>query len=139
MVTVKIGSKIEIKDDGIGFYRQEINPLLQWCEENLVVTNPMYAQLIKLGKEDTIRFKHIPEKLYLYAQKGNSLILPFGCLYGIWKFIKDWNIELNFNVSKPLGIQNNELPIELYDYQKRAVEAILGAKGGVLVAPCGAG
>lgn len=139
MITVKIGSKIEIKDDSIGFYNLHLNPLIAWCEENLVVTNPMYEQLMRLGKEDTIRFKHVPEKLYLYVQKGNSIIVPFGCLYGIWKFIKDWKIETNFNVSGPLGIQNCELPIELYDYQKKAVESIVRARGGVLVAPCGAG
>ena len=140
MIEVKIGSKIIIKDNSHnGFFRSEIMPLIEWCEENLVVTNPMWAQLMKLGKEDTIRYKHVPEKLYLYANRGNSIVLPFGSLYGIWNYIKDWNISLNFNVSKPLSIQNSPLPIELYDYQKKAVEAMVSAKGGVLVAPCGAG
>ena len=140
MIDVKIGSKIVIKDNSQnGFFRSEIMPLIEWCEENLVVTNPMWAQLMKLGKEDAIRYKHVPEKLYLYANKGHSIVLPFGCLYGIWNYIKDWNITLDFYVSKSLSIQNCQLPIELYDYQKKAVEAMVSAKGGVLVAPCGAG
>lgn len=140
MIEVKISNKIYIKDDSQnGFWRQDILPLINWCEENLVVTNPMYAQLMKLGKEDTIRYKHIPEHLYLYANKGSTIVLPFGCLYGIWQFIKDWKITLDFNVSSPLSIEKDALPIELYDYQKKAVEAIVRAKGGILVAPCGAG
>lgn len=140
MIEVKIGNKIVIKDtEHSAFFSKEVWPIIDWCEENLVVTNPTWAQLMKLGKEDTIRYKHVPEKLYLYANKGRSIVLPFGCLYGIWNFIKDLNITLDFNVSGPLSIQNCQLPIELYDYQKRAVDAMVSAKGGVLVAPCGAG
>ena len=141
MIKVNIGKQIEIIDtnDGLFTSSKNLSELYDWCEKNLVVTNPMYDQLLRLGKEDTIKYKHVPEKLYLYAQKGKTLVLPFGCLFGIWKFIKEFEINLNFNVSSPLGIENNELPIELYDYQKRAVEVMTRAKGGILVAPCGAG
>lgn len=139
MIKVNIGSKIEVTDDSPGVFSTELTPIYNWCENNLVIQNPMWVQLMKLGKEDTIKYKHVPEKLYLYVQKGKSLILPFGCLYGIWDFIKNGEINLKFNVSSPLGIQNCELPIELYEYQKKAVEVMVRAKGGILVAPCGAG
>ena len=140
MIEVKIGNKIIIKDtEHTAFFSKEVWPIIDWCEENLVVTNPTWDKLMKLGKEDTIRYKHVPEKLYLYANKGRSIVLPFGCLYGIWNFIKDLNITLDFNVSGPLSIQNCQLPIELYDYQKRAVDAMVSAKGGILMAPCSAG
>ena len=60
-----------------------------WCEEHLVVTNPLYEQMIRLGKEETIRWKHIPPKLMLYVKKAGMLIVPFGCLYGLWPLISE--------------------------------------------------
>lgn len=140
MIQVTIESKIIITDNSsFSFFSSAMMPLINWCEENLIVDNPKYVELLKQGKEDLIRIKHVPEKLYLYARKGNTLILPFGCLYGIWNFIKDWQIDLKLNHSSELSISNDVLPIQLYDYQERAVSAMVKAKGGILVAPCGSG
>ena len=46
--------------------------IVDWCENNLVVRNPTYDTLKRMGKEDTIRYRHVPESLKLYS---NS---PFG-------------------------------------------------------------
>lgn len=118
------------------------NPSLElswWVKENLVVPNPTYQTLVKLGKIDTIRYKHITEKLSLFRDKGDELVLPYGTIYAIWKFIKDSPVNTKFNNNGKV-ININEPSIRpLYDYQQKAVDALLKAKGGVLVAPCSAG
>ena len=106
--------------------------ILDWCENNLVVRNPTYDTLKRMGKEDTIRYRHIPESLKLYSiRRGNTYILPFGCLKGIWKFIKNDNFSLAFNNNTPISIANQKATIEYYDYQEQAIDNMVKEKGGV--------
>lgn len=113
--------------------------IYDWCKENLVVTNPVYEQLMKTGKEDTIRRKRVPKDLNIFIKKGEDLIIPFGCLYGIWNLIKDAPYELDFNKTEDISIKNLKCPLKLYDYQEDSVSALLRAKGGVLSSSCGSG
>ena len=114
--------------------------IVDWCENNLVVRNPTYDTLKRMGKEDTIRYRHVPESLKLYStRRGNTYILPFGCLKGIWKFIKNDNFSLTFNNNAPISIANQKATIEYYDYQEQAIENMVKEKGGVLVSPAGSG
>ena len=39
--------------------------IIEWCNKNIVLDNPTYTTLKLMNKEDTIRRKHIPEKLNL--------------------------------------------------------------------------
>lgn len=128
---VEIGSKIKIKN-----FNENIR---HWCEENLILTNPTWETLKRLGKEDTIKYKHVPEKVKCFVRNGDTLELPFGCLYGIWPFIKDSEINLKLNDNPYSSLFGVKCPVELYDYQKEAVEHMIRAKGGVLVSPCGSG
>lgn len=128
---VYISNEIEIED-----YTSKV---YEWCVNNLVVTNPTYDTLLRMGKEDIIKRTHVSKKLKLFTRSGNSLILPFGCLYGIWPLIKNSQIETSFNSCNDLSFKNHECPWELYDYQQDAITAALQAKGGVLSAGCGAG
>lgn len=114
-------------------------PVWEWVRNNLVVDNPTYQTLMRIGKEDTIRRTHCPEHLNCYVQKGNNIEIPFGCLYGIWPLIKSCNIGVNFNDNGNNSFVGIKPAAELYDYQKEAVEVMLKAKGGVLVSPCGSG
>ena len=111
----------------------------QWCKDNLILDNPMYLTLKRLGKDDTIKRKRIPETIKNYVRKGNTIQIPFGCLYGIWNLIKNEEIKLDFNNNRDISIKNVKTPIELFDYQEKAVSAMVEAKGGVLVSPCGSG
>lgn len=114
--------------------------IVDWCENNLVVRNPTYDTLKRMGKEDTIRYRHIPESLKLYSiRRGDTYILPFGCLKGIWKFIKNDNFSLAFNNNTPISIANQKATIEYYDYQEQAIDNMVKEKGGVLVSPAGSG
>lgn len=128
---VTIDSVIKIND-----YNGSVE---KWCNDNLIIKNPLFETLTKLGKEDTIKRKHVPEKIKNFVRRGSSLELPFGCLYGIWHLIKNENVKLRFNNHSSISIANLECPVELYDYQKKAVDAMVKAKGGVLVSPCGSG
>lgn len=128
---VYISNEIEIED-----YTSKV---YEWCVNNLVVTNPTYDTLLRMGKEDIIKRTHVSKELKLFTRSGNSLILPFGCLYGIWPLIKNSQIETSFNSCNDLSFKNHECPWELYDYQNSAISAAMQAKSGVVCAPCGAG
>lgn len=128
---VIIGSLIKIEN-----YNGSVE---EWCKKNLILDNPLYVTLSRLGKEDTIRRKHVPETIKNYVRRGSALELPFGCLYGIWSLIKDCEIILKTNNNKDISIKNKPCPVELYDYQEPAIDYMVKAKGGVLVSPCGSG
>lgn len=113
--------------------------LLNWCEENLVTTNPTWEQLFKMGKEDTIRRKHVSKTLKLFAKKPDKLIIPFGCLWAIWDFIKGSPYTTKFNEVDDLSIKNTPCPLKLYDYQEDAIREILKSRGGILSSGCGSG
>ena len=113
--------------------------LLLWCDENLILTNPKWQTLKKLGKEELIKRNFVPEKIKCFSRNGDTIFIPFGCLYGIWPLIKNSEISLNFNHTDNISIVNQECPVELFDYQKKAVDFMIKAKGGILMAPCASG
>ncbi len=113
-----------------------------WCQNNLVFTNPEYTQLMRMGKEDTIRWRRIPEKLHLYSYDGNVLVAPFGCLNALKTRIERGSevIYKSFNKDREISFRDVKADgIEFYDYQEDAINAAINAKGGVIVANCGAG
>lgn len=127
----EISNKIKIKDCN--------NWAWEWIFDNLVVDNPTYITLDRLGKEDTIKWKHVPPKLNCYSKRGNDAYVPFGCLNALWPIIKKCSYTLNFNSNPDISLKYKECPVELYDYQQEAVDYMVKAKGGVLVSPCGSG
>lgn len=128
---VKINEKITVYEPS--------DELLDWCKMNLVVKNPEFQQLKILGKEDYIRWKHIPENLNMYSEIRGNLVLPFGLLRAIWKYIKNSEISIQFNNNGNISIINETPKIDYYDYQEEAIKSMISAKSGVLVAQCGAG
>ena len=130
-MNITIANNIQIKEP--------TNELLEWANNNLIVDNPLYKQLKLLGKEDTIRFRHIPEKMKLFSTRGTTITLPFGTLYAIWPLIKEQPMVLNFNQNNDISIKNDMPTLEPYDYQEKAIQAMIKAKGGVLVSSCGSG
>lgn len=110
-----------------------------WAQDNLIITNPTWATMMRLGKEDTISRKHIPEKMKLYIESGSDLILPFGVLNAIWPMIKDFPYEIKFNDNGQVIDQNMKISMPLFDYQEEAVQKMVAAKGGILEGACGCG
>lgn len=113
--------------------------IFQWCEENLVLNNPDYITMMRLGKEDTVFRKGIPEKIRLYIISGCDLILPFGTLPAIWHLIKNSPYTFKFNDHGQVINQNMKISMPLYDYQEEATQRLLSAKGGILQASAGSG
>jgi len=121
-------------------YIENVNAItFAWIQDTLTVTNPTWATLKRIGKEDTIRFKHIPEKMNLYSIRGNITIVPFGVLSAIWTYIKDYPYELRFNDNGFMKCRNDKIAQPLFDYQEEAVQELIKQKGGLLSAACGAG
>lgn len=113
--------------------------VLQWAETNLVLNNPEYQTMKFLGKDNVIKWKHIPEKLNLFAIKRGALILPFGLLRAVWDMIKDYPYRFEFNNAGDISVKNDEPTFSLYDYQEEAVAEMVKRKGGILTAQCGGG
>lgn len=108
-----------------------------WCRDNLVIDNPEYYRLERMGKWTG----NTPQKLKLYEYHNTYidqiLLFPFGCIADIWKMhpiIDDWTIGI-----KSIDKINYHSKINLYGYQEQAVQAVLKKKNGILVMPCGAG
>lgn len=130
-MSIQISNSIIIK---------EYNPNLEkWIKENLIVDNPVYLQLKKQGKDDTIKFKRVPEKLNLFSEIWGKLVLPFGVLYSIWPYIKNSEKTLNFNSNNEISIKHMIPRLKPFEYQEKAINYMIKAKGGVLCAPCGSG
>lgn len=117
--------------------------ILDWCEFNLTLNNPEYAQFMRMGKEDLIKYKRVPEKIKLYYKDGNVLGVPYGCLYALLPWIKQGSdkIYCHFNKAPKISFKDAKASgiDEFYDYQEEAINAAIEAKGGVIVANCGAG
>lgn len=126
-----ISNRIYVYDTSLDLY--------WWCQDNLILTNPTYATMMRLGKQDTIARNHIPENVKLFTESGSDLILPFGCLTAIWKFIKDSPYETRFNDNGQVIDQNMKITMPLFDYQEEAVNKMVVAKGGILEGACGCG
>lgn len=126
-----ISNKIYVYDTSMDLYF--------WCQDNLILTNPTWATMMRLGKEDTIARSHIPETIKLFVESGSDLILPFGCLSAIWSFIKTSPYEIRFNDNGNVIDKNMKITMPLFDYQEEAVETMIMAKGGILEGACGCG
>lgn len=107
--------------------------VIDYCNDKLVLSNPEYVQKEMMSKW----LGNTPKYLYLFEQRGNNLILPFGTIQDIFK-LHPHSIDFIGNFA-PKMVRNFKSNIELYDYQKRAVSQALEVKNGVLVMPCGSG
>lgn len=105
-----------------------------WARENLVFANPQYKKALALGKWTG----NIEKEIWLYAEDGGSLVLPFGVLQGLWRSIPKggFEYETHFSPFQALSMTGN---IKLYGYQENALKRLLEGKNGVLEAPCGSG
>lgn len=113
-----------------------INPDLdvrRWCRENLILPNPEYYKRERLGKW----VGNTPKEIFLYEIIGGEYHIPFGCLSELWSRYRN---SASFKpIFRAIGRLNYESNIIAYSYQEKAIQAILGAKNGVVVMPCGAG
>lgn len=108
--------------------------MLAYCKSTLSFPNPDYIKREEKGKWTG----NTQREIVLFERAGNRLYLPFGtCKETYLRFKKD--ITRFESLISPLRARDYRSSIKLYDYQREAVEAVLRAKNGILVAPCGSG
>ena len=105
---------------------------LNFCNRELILDNPEYYRLEKMGKWTG----NTPKTISLFEKDGDELIIPFGCFKRLYQLFPQGNWTSKITPMRRLKYKSN---IELYDYQQTAVEAVLKAKNGILVMPCGSG
>lgn len=103
-----------------------------YAETNLVIKNPQYEQLQRLGKWTG----NTSQYLAWYEIDGKDLILPFGCLQDLFKMYFAEIFENRIIVDKKLTYKSN---IKLFDYQEKVVTKAINAKNGIIVMPAGSG
>lgn len=126
---IKIDSQIHIQDPE--------ERIIRYCKENLILKNPKFYQLRRMGKWTGKE----PERIELYSveyQKGHEIYhLPFGCLRNIWRLTNQKEI---FECLFPEEKNVTYFPkIKLREYQLAIPEAIARYKNGIIVSPCGSG
>lgn len=100
------------------------NEMKDYVEKNLVIKNPQYEQLQRLGKwtGNILRF------LVWYEIDGNDIIVPFGFLDWLWDFDRDIrNYDNRIVLGKRLKYKSK---IKLFDYQERVVDKAIKKKNG---------
>lgn len=107
--------------------------LKAWCKKNLVLQNPEYTRKMRMH----LWTGSTPATISLFQRDGNALILPYGCLRTVLDFVgKKDSVKVEFDRPKMVWYGCD---IPLYDYQTKAVEAMLQAQYGILQAPAGSG
>ena len=108
--------------------------MLAYCKITLSFINPDYLKREEKGKWTG----NIQREIVLFERAGNRLYLPFGTCKNIYLLFKK-DITRVESLICPLRAREYGSHINLYGYQQNAVEAVLRAKNGILVAPCGSG
>jgi len=107
--------------------------LIQWCKKNLIIANPDYAKKARMG----FWTGDAPKTLALYEVRGKELIIPFGMLRSIPKSITD-TASFVSDFKPPVAV-DFQAHVPLYDYQEKAVQAMIAAKYGILQSAAGSG
>lgn len=108
--------------------------MLAYCKSTLTFANPDYLKKEAMGKWTG----NTQREIVLYERAGNRLYIPFGECKKVYKAFKNDITRLDFRIC-PLRARKHDSRINLYGYQQNAVDAVLRAKNGILVAPCGSG
>lgn len=108
--------------------------MLAYCKSTLTFPNPDYLKKEAMGKWTG----NTQREIVLYERAGNRLYIPFGECQKVYRRFKTSITRVDVRIY-PLRARKYESNINLYGYQQNAVEAVLQAKNGILVAPCGSG
>jgi len=105
--------------------------VVRWIKKNLRFDNPEYMSRERMGFSTW----NVPSELEMFEVRGNKWIVPYGCLRDLAPLIRGTTEQL---------FQENETvrygaEIELYDYQRKAVDSMYEQFYGILQAPAGSG
>ena len=117
----------------ISKYEYEYPFIEKWCKSNLVIRNPEYIKKSRMG----FWTANTPKTLTLYEKDGDDLVLPYGCFNEILRLCPLMEqVKMEFVDHKRV---NYACTIPLYDYQKKAVDALVDNGKGILQSPAGSG
>jgi len=142
-INLQIREKITISLELLGesLSEEELDHFLKWIDSSLTISNPAYQKAIRFARRR--RFMKIPKHIrYFKIRKPKtapSLELPIGFLEPLVTKLREMNLKVGANVQLVENSSPFSSSINLYPYQKIAVEACLQRHRGILVAPCGSG
>ncbi len=119
-----VGNNIRIKNP--------TEQIKDYAETNLVMKNPQYEQLQRLGKWTG----NTPQYLAWYEIDGKDLILPFGCLQDLFKMYPAECFKNNIVLGEKQKYKSN---INLFNYQEEVVNKAISKRNGIIVMPAGSG
>lgn len=105
--------------------------LVLWCRSQLELDNPEYAKKIRMH----LWTGGTPRVISLYEVDGDTLVIPFGCLRSVMRYL-DNNVKQMF---KPISKVDFGGDVSLYDYQEKAVDEMFHNHYGILQSPAGSG
>lgn len=125
---VNVGAQIRVKNPTDAF--------MSYCRMYLEVDNPEYIKKQRMGKY----LGKTPMRVKLYERDGDELVLPYGCLTDILPIAnrEKYHVVKRFT-PKQWRFCYEPNNMGLFDYQEKAVHAMVQAKGGILQAPAGSG
>lgn len=126
---IEVGADLKITN----INSQEQIKLVNYLTNNLKIPNPQFFRLQKMGKWTG----KTPQYIILYSKLQNGFLVPFGALHDVYRLFPHADYQLKFQ--KHNDVLNYKSRIKPYDYQRVAIDKVVKAKNGVLVAPCGAG
>jgi superfamily II DNA or RNA helicase len=114
----------------------EINAFLQTIYEENTIPNPAYAEAQKRGRW----IGNLQSTIPLVRIEKEGISLPRGYASRLFQLAKHFGVEYQFeDLRRELPMVLFRSQIQLRPYQKAAVEAMLKATQGALVAPAGSG
>lgn len=112
--------------------RNPTDEIKKWCKKNLILPNPEYAKKLRMH----FWLGNTPPDLFLFENNGLDLVIPFGTLRSILPLCEGYDIQTTF--STPTTVNYNS-SVPLFDYQEKAVNAVLNEYYGILQSPAGSG
>lgn len=117
----------------ISKYEYEYPLIEKWCKENLVLPNPDYAKKARMG----FWLGNTPKTLSLYEIDGDDLVLPYGCFNEILRLCPLMaEVRMDFVEHERIDYG---CTLPLYDYQQKALNALVEYGKGILQSPAGSG
>ena len=107
----------------------------EWVYSRLKVANPEYNKKVRLG----LWIGSTPKEIKLYRISGDNLIIPYGVgasLYAAFPELEYIHEKFYLAKNKPV---NYNASINLYDYQKDALNSLVRNRGGILQSKAGSG
>ena len=103
-------------------------------KKGLTFTNPKYRQAVKANRYIP---PTMPKEIYLYGERGSTIIVPKGSCGFACNIIGVHESEVqDLTINNPIDINPTATP---RDYQEEAIKVVMGRRYGILEALTGAG